>query len=394
MNPKNIKIEWADQDDYQELKDMLLTCFRVHYPEHLPFEVILPDLYQPDERISQNLILRYNQRIVSCVGLFAIPLSIHGKAVEIGGIGGVATLPDYRGCGYMQQLLDETAAVAYQRGYPFSYLSGDRRRYQPWGYEVIPVTRQLRLSPRGPATASYRLEGWNFQFQEVGDASWPDLYQQAGQIAHMAVCDSHNLHLKYQRWYLGKKILVLAANHNVRGHLLFGSDEGIIHAWAGATEAVAAATAWLLTRHKDSIRICLPLVDDPFTQVFDSMQSHVSIESESLAIVNLQRFFEVFQSGFHAKITDFDIHGQVILAINGYRGVPSQAITLQADGQKLQIAPASPDAAQVRLAGGDAAKLFFSVNAASEILPKLPQSAKWLALLGPVPFYINNLFKV
>lgn len=91
-------------------------------------------------------------------------LNIDGTAVKAGGIGGVATLPEYRNMGAVQEIYKALLPDAFQRGevlsilYPFNHSF-----YRKQGYEVIPWLNSFEFSP--DVLSEYRFSGtavrWN-----------------------------------------------------------------------------------------------------------------------------------------------------------------------------------------------------------------------------------------
>ncbi len=106
-------------------------------------------LYQPTpEACSNCYVIEDSGQIVSHVGLFPIHVVAAGLRLTLGGIGGVATLPDARGKGYMTRLLDHAIEEMHARGYPASWLGGDRQRYNVFGWEMAGLACQLTFSRR------------------------------------------------------------------------------------------------------------------------------------------------------------------------------------------------------------------------------------------------------
>ena len=109
-------------------------------------------IYHPTPEACANCyIIKENYRIVSHVGLFPIHIASAGTQLTLGGIGGVATLPEARGKGYMTRLLKHAIDEMRVRGYPVSWLGGDRQRYNSFGWEMAGRAYQLTFTPRSLA---------------------------------------------------------------------------------------------------------------------------------------------------------------------------------------------------------------------------------------------------
>jgi len=97
---------------------------------------------------NNKLIIKEKGEIASHVGIFILPAEADGVSFKLGGIGGVATLPQYRGKGYMSKLLKHTFQKMKEQGCPLSWLGGDRQRYGAFGYETAGKMINFIVSPR------------------------------------------------------------------------------------------------------------------------------------------------------------------------------------------------------------------------------------------------------
>lgn len=79
--------------------------------------------------LENRFIIKEGGKIVSHVGLFPLKVKVGKEIAKVGGIGGVATLPEWRGKGLMTKLLNHTIKKMEKENYPFSVLWGDRQRY-------------------------------------------------------------------------------------------------------------------------------------------------------------------------------------------------------------------------------------------------------------------------
>ena len=73
---------------------------------------------------------------------------IDGKAVKTGGIGGVATYPEYRETGAIRDIFNTLLLETYKNGevlsslYPFNH-----KFYRKFGYEVVPFRNEYKMHP-------------------------------------------------------------------------------------------------------------------------------------------------------------------------------------------------------------------------------------------------------
>ncbi|MEA3309053.1 MAG: GNAT family N-acetyltransferase [Chloroflexota bacterium] len=113
------------------------------------FQRAYPHLYQPTpERCATYYVIEKDGEILSHVGLYPIQVVTAGVELTVGGIGGVATSPAARGKGYMTRLLHHVIAEMRSQEYPLSWLSGDRQRYNAFGWELASNFYRLIFSRR------------------------------------------------------------------------------------------------------------------------------------------------------------------------------------------------------------------------------------------------------
>lgn len=131
-----------------EFPEMMELLDRYFAYERGGMRARLPFVYDPD-RPDRHAIVRADGEIVSHVAAVPQTLSTDpGDTAECWGIGGVATDRRHRGEGYMTDLLEfwfdrmDAAAV------PLSDLSGNRRRYGHFGYEMAGSEYHYRVTDR------------------------------------------------------------------------------------------------------------------------------------------------------------------------------------------------------------------------------------------------------
>lgn len=108
-----------------------------------------PHIYEPTPKVcSWGYVIEENGKIVSHVGVYPIEVVTAGVPLTLGGIGAVSTSPEARGKGYMTQLLYHAIDEMRAKGYPVSWLGGDRQRYNTFGWEVASLVYRLSFSRR------------------------------------------------------------------------------------------------------------------------------------------------------------------------------------------------------------------------------------------------------
>ena len=87
-----------------------------------------------------------NGKLVSKITEIPYVMRFDGHDVKMSGIGGVATLPEYRKGGKVRQLFETMLADAYANGVVFSCLAPfSHQFYRRFGYELCCTRRELRI---------------------------------------------------------------------------------------------------------------------------------------------------------------------------------------------------------------------------------------------------------
>lgn len=150
------RIRTVRADEFEEFMRFLERCYG-HSRDFFPRAY--PQLYRPDpDALECFMVLEVDGKIVSHVGLYPLDVRSFGCRVMTGGIGGVATLPEYRGRGYMSRLLRHAISTMRERGWPLSALGGDRQRYMTFGWERAGLKVNLTLTRRSLEWAGVKPE--------------------------------------------------------------------------------------------------------------------------------------------------------------------------------------------------------------------------------------------
>ncbi len=395
-----MKIEQLSADNFDELMQALLTAFRAANPSHQEFDLLYPDLYQPtDEKMSNHYVIRLGGKIASCVGLYPVKLNLCDRIVELGGIGAVATIPEYRGKGLMQTILDYVMKVQIEeRQYPISLLGGDRRRYQPWGFEQAHTKYSFILTKRAPGLKKYlgRLTG-KIKQGKVDELDWSELWQQAQSNPDMCACGEEDLKLKYKR--LGRYVVMVEGDKGAHIVAQDIEDGVVIQSYAGDVETLGALIAEKLNSDQwQRVDARLPMYPNKYCGMFKELMVDYGFGyTGKIAVLNVAKAFEIFLPHFNQRVSSLGLRGKVLLKITPgiARVIPAQAVIIEADGNELNVSADSDKsgAVEVELNCHQLVELMFSplcIGWSYRLAPK----ARWLAALMPVPYYIPPLYHI
>ena len=168
-------LEFAAEKDFTELTDTANRIFTgkqengtFTYNQHF-FQEIMPKLYRDPASAKEHLVIRDDGRITGLVGVVRNRLYACGQALHAAGIGTVGTDANFRGRGYMSEMM--RAAVAYMKkeNVDVAFLGGSRQRYEHFGFTaaglcaVFELTKQNLKDSQGRQRAAqygfYQMEG-------------------------------------------------------------------------------------------------------------------------------------------------------------------------------------------------------------------------------------------
>ena len=120
-------------EEYDEVVDLAEKSFgdtRQHQLNHYP------SLKRENFIFDDHFIIKENDKLVSHAGLYPMAAVADRSEVKFGGIGDVATHPEYQGKGYMGKLMRYSVEKMKKRKIPLSILWGDTQRYRQYGWET------------------------------------------------------------------------------------------------------------------------------------------------------------------------------------------------------------------------------------------------------------------
>ncbi len=134
-----MKIDFVTDKYTESVKHVLSYCFE--YPSDLG-ERFVNDSFTPE-----NCLGCFDEdTLAGLLNIFPFEMYYHGKAVAMGGIGVVSTLPEYRHCHCASSLLIKSLEVMKDRGYMFSALAPfSYSFYRKYGWELAFHTKKYSI---------------------------------------------------------------------------------------------------------------------------------------------------------------------------------------------------------------------------------------------------------
>lgn len=128
-------------EDYEDIIDFGNYVFSLDFPS------LLPKLYKDHREVSKyHHIVKEAHRIKAMVGCFPLGLTVCGNHLKGRGIGTVSVHRYSRNSGYMRSLMDRAIAEMKADNCDFAVLSGQRQRYEYWGFTPCGITLKLHFN--------------------------------------------------------------------------------------------------------------------------------------------------------------------------------------------------------------------------------------------------------
>lgn len=157
-------VERLGVQDFEACMDLMNLVFSQAHRPH-DFEKLLPKLYQKTPaHMACHYGIREDGKLMATIGAYPAQVHLAGRTLSMIGIGGVTTHPRSGGKGYMRLLMQEIQRDMQAQGVQLSGLSGERLRYNRYGYEIGGMQLAFNLTAKqfrglpGPDAAGVTLQ--------------------------------------------------------------------------------------------------------------------------------------------------------------------------------------------------------------------------------------------
>lgn len=129
----NTEMRYMREDEHGALLSLIDTAFGF---EQGNFLSILPKLYRMEYAPWESNLCVFEDGIpAAAVGAYYDTVAVGGEELSVCGIGNVGVHPDFRGRGYMIDIMTALCDEMEKRGADISLLGGDRFRYGHFGFD-------------------------------------------------------------------------------------------------------------------------------------------------------------------------------------------------------------------------------------------------------------------
>jgi predicted N-acetyltransferase YhbS len=352
------------EDEYEDLIGFLEESFG--HPKGF-YQQFLPVRWARERMDFENSFIIRNCRIASHVRVYPMQLVSYGREITIGGIGSVATHPDFRGQGHMRTLMTHTSDVMRSRGYPFAVLWGNRQRYLHFGYEKCGCESAYHITPRsvGSKDAGINIIKYNGE-QDLLDAVASIHGAEIQSIARTR--EDHKDKLKRP----GTETFISFSGNSAAYITLFNRRGG----WCTAEVGGDVSSVPALLSHAisecglDGINVCRPFEESTLTAaLYEVADSWHWQPFTSLKVLNLERTLEFFCDQLCAKREKLGIpaDGAVTFKIRE----TGECATVELSGSKAHIT-GEPCGKVVELSEPEMARRLFGTPGSLEFYVPMP----------------------
>ncbi len=370
--------------------DELIEHFALVFQDAAPRERFERALYDDSTlELSQVKVVVEDCKIVSAVRVANRPVRIGGTRVEMGGIGGVSTHPDYRRRGHGTALLQAQVAYMEQQGYDISMLfSGLTGFYQGVGWDCFPehsCTVPVPENFEGPGDSRYTVR----EYVEAGDlAAAIRCYDEfnaevtLSMVRHSAYWqDRHSQFLGCRPW------LVAEAGGEVCAYVS-GSPRRIYEACCrnGHLQAfvplAAAAMAAAGEQQHDPLTCQSPFghpLLDRLRMLAPTRTTHTLSEGMMLRVIRLRPLLEKLVPEFKGRLSQagFAVSQPLTVSLNQV----GQSATLRVLGPEIRVCDDEPELA-LDLSGRE----FFLLLCGAATIDELAETLALRGLSIPQPY--------
>jgi predicted acetyltransferase len=157
--------------DYDDIIDFGNYVFNIDFPS------LLPKIYRNHKEMAQyHHIVKEENKIKAMVGSFPLDLTVCDNYLKGRGIGTVSVHRYSRNSGYMKLLMDKAIAEIKADGSDFAVLSGQRQRYEYWGFTPCGINLNLYFNNSNIKHCDIDIKD-NYKFAEYSDNVANDLAQ-------------------------------------------------------------------------------------------------------------------------------------------------------------------------------------------------------------------------
>lgn len=367
----------GNREQFQDLMDFLNLAFACGEPGK-DLQALLPKMYQLESTCCEdNYLVLEGGKIKAAVGAYDQRIKVCDVELSCRGIGNVAVHPYSRGKGYMTNLMEQALEDMIRDGVDFSWLGGQRQRYNYFSYEHGGVSYIYNVNQtnmrhhfgeeKSPVTIE-EIQADQEQYLDVVEA-----LRNSGQ--YVPVRDRNKLYQICCSWH-GKPYL-LKNGEQVKGYFIL-NDKDVNEICLYDKKDFMNAVRCIVEQFKQ-IRIILPAFCQDYRQMLAPVaEGMIHGGNEMFSVFCFRRVLEAF---LKLKATYEELpDGCITILIHGRAGEEHLQIAIKDGNITVEETIAKP---QVELSHLEAIRFFFGLDCVER-----EKQSYYVRCLFPVPIWI------
>ena len=150
LSDKNYQLKFVKSGQDQRIaKELFASCFSAHDSYFNHYQSLEKQLkFNPELKSKNYWLIFQGEQLIGATQIFILPIRVGISTLEIGGIGGVCTLPEFRKQGFNEALLNHCLDQMKKLNLDLTMLGGIPNYYHRYGYVPIFPNYQFKVQTR------------------------------------------------------------------------------------------------------------------------------------------------------------------------------------------------------------------------------------------------------
>lgn len=274
----------ARADEEREILDFSNMVFAMSSGP-IDFKRVYPSIYGREGFSSLHIIARNEEgRLASSMAVKPMNVKLgQGEGLSLGFLGTVATHPEERGKGYMNQLMHMSLQRAREEGIEIIVLGGQRQRYNHFDFENCAPVIRFELNKANLKQMEH-YEEYEFVLLTKADEQVIDAAYEACRLLELSAERKRADFVDILRTAGGEGYAMMASGQ-VKGYVYAGGDDIYEYGFTGKPDWKSMARSWLNFRSGKSFDIVVPTYQKSAIEAFGSVAESWSMRDELMAHV-------------------------------------------------------------------------------------------------------------
>lgn len=284
-------------EDAQDIVDFADFIFSKDAEPH-DFGQLIPKLYGDGEDTQKyHYMVKEDGKIKAMICVLPVTYNVAGIELKIGCVGTVSVHPRARGKGYMQQLMNMALEDMKSQGYSFSFLGGQRQRYEYFGYEPAGIKLNFTLTTDNIRHKYKGLDSSGISFEPLlNDSSQLDDAYQLYQQGIVSGARTKEQFVTILRTWNTQPLIILH-NGEFAGYVALGKDGGNVHEIELIEQDLLPVVCKALVAEKGlaELHFTVPAYDlDKITLLGDACDMYTTSYNHNFHIMDYSSVIEAF----------------------------------------------------------------------------------------------------